>query len=297
MRVRNLALACVAVVAYAIPAHADVILDYHLSTFVPANPGTVPPASQIPSTDALGPLIAGNSAANPLMLSQGQTIFLQICIQANATPPTMISPDNQANWTPSAGGSGNTMTTFAFGMNYPLSIVTQPYNPPSPPALNQNFSNARSQSGNQPDGTTPGYVFATGHPITFTNYNMGQTAITGLDLGAGLGTGTTVSGGVNLLSDTCIAVMKISAGMTAGTGQISLFDLNTAESAAGFGLLDGTNLDTLIFSAAHGGQNSFPLFIQVAAVPEPSSMCLAGLAIAGFGWRKLRRKAKVGVAA
>jgi hypothetical protein len=53
-------------------------------------------------------------------------------------------------------------------------------------------------------------------------------------------------------------------------------------------LLDGTNLDTFIFSAAHGGQMAFPLYIQV--VPERSSLCLAVLAVAGIGWRKWRRK-------
>lgn len=101
-----------------------------------------------------------------------------------------------------------------------------------------------------------------------------------------------MAGGVNLLPDTNIAVMKIVAGSTPGSGQISLFDLNTAPTASGFGLLDGTNLDSIIFG--YNGTTdtrNFPLFIAVA--PEPSSMCLAGLAIAGFGWRKLRRKAPV----
>lgn len=191
MRVRNLALACVAVVAYVMPARADVILTYHLSSFVPTTPGTMfPPATQIPANDPLGPQIGGvgtpgESAANPFILAPGQTIFLQIAIQANANPPIVGNngggpPDMQANWTTATNGI--TMTTFALGLQYPLSIVTQPYNPPSPPLLNQNNPNARSQSGPQPDGSSTGYAFATGHPITFPNYNMGQTAITGADL-------------------------------------------------------------------------------------------------------------------
>jgi hypothetical protein len=289
-------IAIIALLASSFPAHADVILTYHLSTFVPAVPGDVPPATQIPVNDPLGPALTGpgivnpNSPTNPLVFAPGQTRFIQIAIQANAASPTAIGVDNQANWTPSWGGAGNTMTTFAFGMQYPLALVWQPYLPPMPPSLTNNFRNARAQSGPQPDGSVPGYAFASGFPSWYTDYNMGGTAITGLDLNAGLGTSNAMSNGVGLLSDTNLAVFKFRAWTSPGSGVITLFDLNTAPSAAGFGLLDGTNLDSFIFSAAHGGQTAFPLYIQVV-VPEPSSLCLAALAVAGIGWRRWRRRA------
>jgi hypothetical protein len=163
MWTKNLTLACLAAIAFALPTRADVILTYHLSTFVPAYPGDMAPASPIPTNDPLGPALTGPGVANPnsptnrLVFAPGQAQFLQIAIQANAAAPTNIGVDNQANWTPSMGGTGNTMTTFAFGMHYPLALVTQPYAPPDPLAFTINNMNARSQSGPQPDGSTPGH--------------------------------------------------------------------------------------------------------------------------------------------
>jgi hypothetical protein len=295
MRLKHIAMACVVVLAYIRPARADVILTYHLSTFVPANPGTIPPASPIPAHDPLGPAIVGNNAANPLVLTPNETKFLQICIQANATVPIVGGPmgqDHQANWT--TASSGNTMTSFAFGMNYPWQLVTQPFTLPSPPALYQNNSNARAQSGPQPDGSPTGYAFSAGYPY-INPFSMGLIEMDGVDSNVGLGTTATSAGGVNLLPDTNIAVMKLVAGTTLGSGVITLFDLNPL--VADFALVDGTNLDSLIFTPAHGlngnASQAFPLFISVAA-PEPSSICLASLAAAGFAWRKLRRKAIAG---
>jgi hypothetical protein len=296
MRVKHLALACVALLAWIIPARADVILTYHLSTFVPANPANFyPPGTQIPTNDPLGPALTGpgvinpNSPTNPLVFVPGQVRFIQVAIQANAVAPTMIAGQDQANWTPSGGGSGNTMTTFGFVFHYPLALVTQPIDFPIGPFLNYNTPSSRAQSGPQPDGSVPGYQFSTGYPITYPGYNMGGTAMTGTDNNAGLGTSNFTSNGINVLSDTNLAVFKIIAGNNLGSGVITMADLNTSPASAQFGLLDGTNLDTLIFSLAHGGPNAaFPLYIQV--VPEPSSLVLAGLAMAGFGWRRLRKK-------
>ena len=43
-------------------------------------------------------------------------------------------------------------------------------------------------------------------------------------------------------------------------------------------------------ATTNGGDYGVPV-VWLASVPEPSSLCLAGLALASFGWRALRRKA------
>jgi hypothetical protein len=49
-------------------------------------------------------------------------------------------------------------------------------------------------------------------------------------------------------------------------------------------------LDSVIFGGSHP---FFDLNINVIAVPEPTSMALVGMALAGIGYRKLRRKKEV----
>lgn len=250
MRVRNLALACVAAVAIAVPARADIILSYHLSSFVPALPTTL-----IPANDPLGPSVGA------LNMTVGQTIFLQVAITGNNAAPYGAA---QMNWDPGAGGG---MSSFGFIFNYPASIVAQPY--VAPPPTNPNRPNANAM-----------LPYSVAHPNTFTGYNMGGTSIGGLDLGGGL------AAAAGIIPTTNIAVFKLTA-TNPGSGTITLTDQNPSPTAGGFGLEDDTNLDPTIFSIAH---NSFPLSINVAPIPEPSSMAFAGLALAGLGWRKLRRK-------
>jgi len=288
MRVRNLALAFVAVAAMALPARADVILTWHMSNFVPANSSdTFPPGTQIPGNDPLGPAILGNSAGNPLSFMPGETKYLQVAIQVNNNPPTVVGGQNQNLWGNSNGtgpnaanNAGNTLVGWGFEFKYP-SIVINPFT--SPGSGNGNNTNARILNGSQPEGPTTG--FASTFPASYANYNMGGTAMGGADLAGGLGTDAN-----GLISDFALVTVKVRAGNTPGSGVIQLADLNSGPSVANFGLADGvTNIDTLLFTPAH---NSFPLFITVA-VPEPSSMCLVGLAVAGIGWRKLRRKVAV----
>ncbi len=106
---------------------------------------------------------------------------------------------------------------------------------------------------------------------------MGGTAMVGLTTGSGF---PAIAG---LLPESVIATLKVEAGLIQGNGVISLTDYN---SAAGFELSDGTNLDPIIFSAAH---NSFPLYITV--VPEPGTLGLFAVAAAMMlGFHILRRR-------
>ncbi len=175
MRVRNLALACVAALAIVIPAQADVILGYRIglppSGLDETNPlwidNVLDPIGQSQPV-ALGPPIVG-----PLMMTEGQTLFLQVTIATNTSALSNPTPSfAQPAWT-----NSNRLITFAFGLNYPLGVVNNPFAPPVPPVdPDQNNANARA---NVP--------FATGNPNTFTGYNMGATAIAGATTGTGVG--------------------------------------------------------------------------------------------------------------
>ncbi len=270
MRVRNLALACVAALATTLPARADIILGYAISSFVPAIPGnTVPPASTIPLSSAVGTVVGGpgqpgSSPALRLNWNAGETKYIQVTIEGNANAPFLPA---QSTWD---GGTLTGMIASALIFNYPAAIVTNPYNAPSGMNINANRSNAGSQS-----------PLGVGHPLSFTGppgYNMGQTAITGADTGDG------VFANMGILPPTVLFTFKVVAGTTGGIGVITLTDINPL--VGNMGTTAG-DFDPIVFAASHA---AFPLFINVTAVPEPSSMALAGLAFAGIGWRKLRRK-------
>jgi PEP-CTERM motif len=301
MRVRNLTLAMVAVMAWGVPARADILLNWHLSTQA-ANPSDTA-GTPITSLDVpLGPALTGpqaaipNSVSNPLIMTPGQVILLQLAVNCNATP----AGAGQNNWKPldTNGVNGgpnpnNTLIGWGFDVQYPLALCVQPFNT----AANNTRNATANNYTDQPDG--PGNADGSTFGITLTPpFNAGVSRLGGLDLGNGLGVQSGGGATPGILSDWVICTFKIRASATPTGPQplpITLADTSLIPTASAFGLGDGTNLDSIVFSAAHGGQNSFPLFIQVNAVPEPSSMCLAGLAIAGFGWRKLRRKATAAV--
>lgn len=298
MRVRNLLLAVAAMGAIVLPARADILLNWHVSSFVPTNPSDAPsnaPGIVIPSNVALGAALTGpnagvpNSAGNPFQMVVGQVYFLQLAINGNATPPTNVGGQNQPNWgVYNHGANGNptkSMIAWGFDLNYPLAVCTNPVTDTTG-ATNNNFRVKNFDF--QPDGAPgdgEGSSFGVAYPSGFT-YNTGTTRVGALDTGTGLFSQS--SGG--LLPDWLLCTFKIRA-TAAGTGQITLTDPNPAPTVGSFGLGDNTNFDTILYNA---GRN-FPLFVNVTAVPEPSSMCLAGLAVVGFGWRKLRRKATTAV--
>ena len=58
----------------------------------------------------------------------------------NANPPTTVNGQNQFNWgNPSGTGNpsqqGNTLTSFGFAFNYPVTFVTNPFTAPVSPLL------------------------------------------------------------------------------------------------------------------------------------------------------------------
>ena len=73
----------VAYFAMACLVRADVILSYHLSSYT-GTPGN--PNAPIPNNLPAGPQIDSSTG---LVLSLGQTVYLQVAITANLTPPRL----------------------------------------------------------------------------------------------------------------------------------------------------------------------------------------------------------------
>ncbi len=272
MSVRHSALVCLAAFAIVMPARADVILGFRIGAPPSGNDQTNPIwiDNQLdPINDTNQPVALGAPIVSPLVfLFYPQTIYLQVTIATNANALSSPTPSfPQSAWT-----NTNSLKSFAFGLSYPQNVVN-PFAPPIPPIdPDQNNHNARA--------IVP---FATGNPSTFTGYNMGSTALTGSTTGVGVGAAAGQIAG----NERVIAVFRLVLG-SYGSGAISLFDLNTDPTAAGFSLQDGQNVDEYIFHPSHA--NSIQVIVTPFPLPEPSSMALAGVALAGIGWRKWRRR-------
>jgi len=73
-------------------------------------------------------------------------------------------------------------------------------------------------------------------------------------------------------------------GVANGSGNLQFFDPSNSDD---IGSAVTPGMDTLIYSHAPGGVYNFPI---VVGVPEPSSMILVGVAVAGLGYRARRKK-------
>src|SRR5262245_49681142 len=156
MRIRNLAIASVAVMAMAMPARADLILEFALA----ANQTTGTSATQavLPVTTAAGLVNQAPGVASfPGLpaLQPGGTVILQVSLRdttvgsqdpatfpASSIPPTMIGTNNYNNphWLADAGGLTDD-TAQLFGLTSHevriRSVGPTPYNLflPAPPPM------------------------------------------------------------------------------------------------------------------------------------------------------------------
>jgi hypothetical protein len=264
--VRLVFTAIIAILAATSPARADIILSYHLSSYT-GNPGN--PNAPIPNNLPAGPQV---DSATGLVLSLGQTVYLQVAITANLSSPTAIGFNDQLRWDPNFYGPGSPNDLYAFGfhLRYPTTIVSQPYDVPMPGVFTYESRNSNVNAPFSPR-------WANGFP----GYNMGSTPIAGVN---DLNPYGLISEAPGVKATFPLATFRITADYV-GSGRMSVADNYESLYQSSFLLADGTDLAPLIFDPSlpshyTSGFGYFPLLVTV--VPEPSSFILAGCALLAF---------------
>jgi hypothetical protein len=272
MRVRNLLLVAVAALAVAMPARADLLLSFRTPNSPPTFPNSIPAAYSEANTTAI-PL--PNTVG--LVMLPGETRYVNVALLSNATNPG----PGQTFWNNQA--TMPQLATFGINMTFNGATADNPYIPlGTPPTLAENNANLRIQAGY--GNALPGDPY----PANFRQFVGLATG--GLGLDGSFGLLDAASNPVNLV---VVGTFRIVAGAPGSTDFV-LSRLTTGGPGGpaqnNWQVTDNVTsmfLDTEVFSAAH------PNFsLHVTVVPEPTSMCLAGVAFAGLGWRfrKLRNK-------
>jgi hypothetical protein len=266
MKVRNLLLAAVAVLATSLPARAEIILGFR--TMLPSE---APPAQglginglDIPdNSDPFGGNI--NSLGNPttgLTLNPGDSAYVQVTVRATATN---VGPGQMA-WGNLPNGTNNTQLVI-WGVRLTISdpsVATNPFI--FSPTLTENGENFSCQA-------------------PFLNAYPGQPFLGNFRDFAGLAgqSGISANNVTHVVNERVVFTFRILA-VAPGT---SNFSVSQIPQQSLWTLAGGQTLDAEIFNQ--------PYVLPVTVVPEPSSIALAGLAVAGFGYRKLRRKTTTAV--
>lgn len=273
MRLKNFVLAAMAALAIAVPARAEILWSFRSLNTPPGNP-TLPISASLTTSNTTALM------SNSITMNPGEIRYVAVAIQVT---PTAAGPV-QNFWNSISGITGDLNQLAVHGANLTFTnpaVADNPYIPlPSMGAtLNENNSNLRVQAaGAAYVNALPGDPFSPGW-----RHIVGQT------------TGGLQLDGSNNLPTTVLAAFKIVAG-TPGTSEFLISRLTTGGPMGTpqnvWTVTDGAvgqSMDAEVFTAANLAGRT----LSVTVVPEPSSMALAGLAVAGFGWRKLRRnKAK-----
>lgn len=270
MRFKLFLLAAVAALATAMPARATIVLEWHLSTNQAATtyatapntddgPGGSNEAGDYPTVGVVGPLVTG-----PLILNPGQTVILQAVLhQIDSTGPNVITYNGPGTQGTTAGGG-----LIGWGVRFNNSQPTfATHVQPSANNLNTRGVNIYGFNGAGATIVTQGSLASGSAPFTTVRdittqdwYNEG---------------------------DFYPLFNFRFQGLSQGSGTLTFVD---PSGGADIGTQQQPNMDAAIFGSA-------PV-LNFQVVPEPSSMVLAGLGLAGLGYRLRRKKvAKEEVAA
>lgn len=258
MRVRNLMLAAVAVLAVAMPARAALILEYIQVSAINAAPSAGPALTNL----VIDPTVnAGVS-------------FIQVALRDTLGGGPDAGQPGTVAWQTNGGNAGpGSLGVASFFVRFD-GIPGVAVNPAPLSNANQRLIPAGAY----------GLIAAGSSPPTFTNY--GGLLNFGSEPGL---VPDPVTGRIALFN------LRITA-LAAGVGSFNLSDPNPAPTAVDNSLLQDSDpfgtpnagtivpIDSLIFP----GNSSYSL--PVVVTPEPTSLAFAGLALAGLGVRKLRKK-------
>jgi hypothetical protein len=259
MRFKLFMLAAVAALATAMPARATIVLEWHfansqVSTAYASGPNPDPTSEpDYPVIGLVGLPIAGNT----INLNQGQTVILQAVLhQIDSAGPNVIP------YVPGGGGG-----LIGYGVRFDNSA----------PALAthiQPSANNTNTRGVNIDGF-PGA--GTGIVTQGSNSTVGSTSA--------FTTVRDVTGSDWYNSDNFYPLFNFRFQATnsgaGGTGTLTFVD---PSGGADIGTVAVPNMDAGIFGSAP------VLTFNVAGIPEPSSMVLCGLGLAGLGMRLRRKK-------
>lgn len=266
MRLKNFVLAAMAALAITLPARADILLGFRTLNSPPALPTT-------PISSGLS--MANTTATSGLTMNPGDVRYVAVTVRVT---PTNAGPV-QNFWNSVSGTTGdlNQLAVFGMSLTFNPAVADNPYIPlpTSGATLNENNANMRIQTAGQAySNALPGDPFSAGWR------NIVGTSLGGLQLD-----------GANNLAEIPIAAFKIVA-TAPGTTNFTLSRMTLGGPPPGgtqqqvWTITDGATTQSMDAEVFAGGNFSLP----VTVVPEPSSMALAGLAFAGMGYRKLRRK-------
>jgi len=257
MRVRHLLLAAAAVVAISMPARAALVLDYLLD-----------PGQDIGNPTASLGSLATNPPLTSLTMNQGDTVVLQVALR-DTTGSTIA-------WSRVAGANYHSLGAFFMQFDSVPGVAVNP----SP----TDDTHAALVRPAQYAGVNSGTM-----PPAFTRF--GGLINSGAELNANVVPSTANANRIFLFD----LVIEAIGG---GAGVFHLRDPNPTSNSADSATLNGfvnsanpgtlSTIDDLLYGANF--QGTFDLPIVVIGVPEPTSLAFAGLALAGFGVRKLRRK-------
>jgi len=270
MRFKLFLLAAVAALATAMPARATIVLEWHLANSQSATTYSTAPnpdqgvggsneggAGDYPTIGVAGPAIAGNSSANPFQLNQGQTVILQAVLhQIDTAGP------NHIDYVPGGGGG---LIGYGVRINNSAPALAT-HLQPSNNNLQTRGVNIYGFSGNGATIVTQGFGSA-GTTSSFTVVR---------DI--------TTQDWYNSDGFYPLFNFKFTANNSGSGGPVTLTFADPS-GGADIGTVNQPNMDAGIFGSAPA------LFFNVQGVPEPSSMVLCGLGLAGLGYRLRRKKA------